>query len=110
VEPAEPVGRDVSRYVLNDAERADLGVVLDDVRVETRLRFALKEALYKALDPFERRFIGFLEVEVWPTADGAATFTLHFVPSVGPVVVDGRWQVVEDLLVASVLVVKQGVK
>ena len=34
--------------------------------------FALKEAVYKAIDPFLRRHVGFLEVAVWPAADGHA--------------------------------------
>lgn len=29
-------------------------------------RFALKEAIYKAIDPRYRRYVDFLEVEVWP--------------------------------------------
>ena len=41
------------------------------------VRFSLKEAIYKALDPFVRRYVGFKEVEVeQPQADGL--FTARF--------------------------------
>jgi enterobactin synthetase component D len=40
------------------------------------LRFSLKEALYKALHPFVCRYIGFLEAEVQPVADGTAKVAL----------------------------------
>lgn len=36
----------------------------------TAIRFAVKEAVYKALHPFLLRYIGFHEVAVWPTPDG----------------------------------------
>lgn len=36
----------------------------------TAVRFALKEAVYKAIHPFFRRYVGFHEVAVWPSPDG----------------------------------------
>lgn len=51
---------------------------LDDVshRRAVLERFSLKEALYKGLDPFVRRHVGFLEVGVHIDVDGAALFTV----------------------------------
>jgi 4'-phosphopantetheinyl transferase EntD len=51
---------------------------LDDVshRRAVLERFSLKEALYKGLDPFVRRHVGFLEVGVRVDVDGAALFTV----------------------------------
>ena len=51
---------------------------LDDVshRRAVLERFSLKEALYKGLDPFVRRYVGFLEVGVHIDVDGAALFTV----------------------------------
>ena len=44
----------------------------DDARGRACLiRFSLKEALYKALDPWVRRYVGFLEVEVDVDGDAA---------------------------------------
>ncbi len=63
--------RDISSHVLTEAERAELAPLDDDTRRrELLLRFSLKEALYKALDPFVRRYVGFLEVEARPQGDG----------------------------------------
>jgi 4'-phosphopantetheinyl transferase EntD len=39
-------------------------------------RFSLKEALYKGLDPFVRRYVGFLEVGVSVDDEQRARFTL----------------------------------
>ena len=36
------------------------------------LRFSIKEAVYKALNPVLQRYISFLEVEVEPNLDGSA--------------------------------------
>lgn len=38
--------------------------------VDTVIRFSVKEALYKALHPFMKRYIGFGEVAVWPSQGG----------------------------------------
>ena len=43
----------------------------------TILRFAIKEAIYKAIDPFVQRFVGFDEVSVFPRPDGTAEIRLH---------------------------------
>ena len=56
-------------------------------------RFSLKEALYKGLDPFVRRYVGFLEVGVVVDVDGAALFT---VPDAG-FVATGRVLVVPTM-------------
>nr|HEX4318057.1 4'-phosphopantetheinyl transferase superfamily protein [Kofleriaceae bacterium] len=68
LEVAAPPRIDVSRRVLTDAERAALPA--GDGRAVT-LRFAIKEAVYKAVDPFVRRYVGFHEVELDVAADGA---------------------------------------
>jgi enterobactin synthetase component D len=58
----------LARQVLQDHELHTLPV--DDVarRRAVLARFSWKESLYKALDPFLRRFIGFQEVDVTPSA------------------------------------------
>lgn len=69
--------RDVASYVLTATELGRLGG-LDDVSRddEVLLRFSAKEALYKVLDPYLHRFIGFHEVEVEPAADGTCAVKL----------------------------------
>jgi len=66
--------------------------------------FSLKEALYKALDPFVRRYVGFREVQVLPKADGTARFELSLEKGEKPFVVQGDWFVDDSLLFSSVSV------
>jgi 4'-phosphopantetheinyl transferase EntD len=67
-------GIDIARKVLTAAELAALdaegaaGAARDRAVI---LAFAIKEAVYKAIDPHLRRYVGFQEVAVWPDADGA---------------------------------------
>lgn len=53
-------------------------------RREVSLYFAVKEAIYKAIDPFLRRYVGFLEVEV-SLAERRVTTAL-------PVTIDIWWR------------------
>ncbi len=71
---------DISRTILTARELALYQSVAESARAwELMARFSLKEALYKALDPYVSRFVGFQEVEVDLHADGAATAHL-FLP------------------------------
>lgn len=64
---------DLSPRILTAAERAALDGVTGPARDRAIiLAFALKEALYKAIDPHLRRYVGFQEVEVWPDGGGGA--------------------------------------
>jgi 4'-phosphopantetheinyl transferase EntD len=72
---------DISARVLSEAERRGLG--LDALPPAARAlvvlaAFAAKEAIYKALDPWLRRYVSFLEVEL---AVGART--ARFTPRAG---------------------------
>jgi len=62
----------VAARVLTAAE-LDANLALPPERrwVDAVLRFSVKEAVYKAIHPALRRYIGFGEVEVWPGSDGA---------------------------------------
>lgn len=64
---------DIGPRILTEAEREALASLDAAARgLAITLRFALKEAIYKAIDPFVRRYVGFREVAVWPTDDGLA--------------------------------------
>jgi 4'-phosphopantetheinyl transferase EntD len=56
---------DIGRRILTPREQA----ALPDRGRAVTLRFAIKEAIYKALDPHLRRYIGFTEVELDITDD-----------------------------------------
>ena len=60
LERAQPSRQDIARRILTPREQAALP---DRARAVT-LRFAIKEAIYKALDPYVRRYVGFTEVEL----------------------------------------------
>jgi len=100
--------RDIAAHVLTARELAELTDMDEDARRrEVLVRFALKEALYKALDPWVRRYVGFLEVEARAPGDGnarEARFTLGLPAQEGPFVVTGQLLHVEELAVSLVRV------
>lgn len=64
LERAAPPKIDIARRVLTPRELGELaGDELARGRAVT-LRFAIKEAIYKAIDPYLRRYVGFTEVEL----------------------------------------------
>ena len=60
LERAEAPRQDIARRVLTPREEA----MLPDRGPAVTLRFAIKEAVYKAIDPYVRRYVGFTEVEL----------------------------------------------
>lgn len=80
VEVAAPPRQDIATRILTPREPAVTGR-------EVTLVFALKEAVYKAIDPIVRRYVGFQEVEV---ALGAAE-TIVTVTTALPVEVEAWW-------------------
>jgi 4'-phosphopantetheinyl transferase EntD len=72
LEPDRASRHPIERRVLTDAERAEVEALPERERGrEVILRFTLKEAIYKAVDPFVRRWVGFSEVAVAPRVDGS---------------------------------------
>ena len=67
----------VGKMVLTEAEM-DVYESLDDYARASFLivRFSLKEAIYKALDPFVKRYVGFKEVKI--NQNKAGDFTAQF--------------------------------
>lgn len=92
---------DIAPRILTDVERraiADLDPIARGRAVT--LRFSIKEAVYKAVDPFVRRYVGFREVAVWPSDDGTAR--VDVVPGADlPLAIDASWVVVGDLVICS---------
>jgi 4'-phosphopantetheinyl transferase EntD len=69
---------DIASHVLRQDEDAALAEMETPARArEVVLRFSAKEALFKALDPFVRRHVGFNEVAVTPHRDGFAGVVWH---------------------------------
>ena len=99
---AAPAAPDVSRHVLTAAELAELAGLDHAARArEVTTRFSAKESVYKALDPYVRRFVGFQEVEARPDpASGLVATTLLLTGGEGPFVVEARY-VVRDAFVVT---------
>jgi 4'-phosphopantetheinyl transferase EntD len=69
---------DIATRILRGDEVAAVEGMDPAVRTrETLLRFSAKEALYKAIDPYVRRYVGFKEVAVTPHPDGSADVAWH---------------------------------
>jgi 4'-phosphopantetheinyl transferase EntD len=84
--------QDISSHVLTEPEAAEVAHLAEAARArEVVLRFSAKEAIYKAIDPFVRRFVGFKEVGVRPLPDGQAEVQSYLPPNEGPFVIDVRW-------------------
>lgn len=84
IEAHKRLTRDISRRVLTQAEIDEL----DRERLSgyqrtlaVLLRFSIKEAVYKAIDPFVTRFVGFREVSVHPRADGQVVVRAQLSPA-----------------------------
>jgi enterobactin synthetase component D len=73
---------DIARRILTPREQA----ALPDHGSAVTLRFAIKEAIYKAVDPYVRRYVGFTEVELELTEDAAA------VTSALPLAIEATWR------------------
>lgn len=79
-----PRRRDISTHVLADSERQAIASLEESVRrAEVLARFAAKEAIYKAVDRFVRRYVSFQEVVLHRAADGNLNATLMFPPAEG---------------------------
>ncbi|HXX67682.1 MAG TPA: 4'-phosphopantetheinyl transferase superfamily protein [Polyangiaceae bacterium] len=93
---------DLSSRVLADDELAELAVY--DARRRARevlLRFSAKESVYKALDPFVRRYVGFKEVSVSTRASGDALVNARLGPGEGPFAIDVRWRYFDGLVLTT---------
>ena len=82
LEHATPSRMDIARRILTAAERATLPA---DPRGVT-LRFAIKEAIYKAVDPIVERYVGFTEVEL-DVGDRHCTVTSNL-----PAAIEATWR------------------
>jgi 4'-phosphopantetheinyl transferase EntD len=63
--------QDIARRILTAREQA----ALPDRGLAVSLRFSIKEAIYKAIAPYARRYVGFTEVELELVGDAVAVTT-----------------------------------
>jgi enterobactin synthetase component D len=78
LEHMEPPRPRIARKILTPAEQLEVHALPEVKRwMEILLRFSLKEAIYKAIDPRVQRYVTFKEVEVRPDMDGKAQARLN---------------------------------
>jgi 4'-phosphopantetheinyl transferase EntD len=93
---------DISRHVLTDDElEEDSGLPEDERLRALLLRFSVKEAIYKAIDPFLRRYVGFKEVRVDPRPSGCADVEMRLPASEPQLIVEARWERFGEAFVAT---------
>jgi 4'-phosphopantetheinyl transferase EntD len=88
----EPSSAIASR-VLADDELSEVEALDSTVRSrEVLVRFSAKEAVYKALDPFVRRYVGFKEVSISLLPTGDAVVRCRLRAKEGPFAIGVRWR------------------
>jgi enterobactin synthetase component D len=93
---------DISRRVLRADELAELASLAPGPFArEVLLRFSAKEALYKALDPFVQRYVGFHEVSVSPEVGGTARVALHLSGVERAFAAEVRWVRLESVVITT---------
>jgi len=96
----------LSKKVLTTREGQRLGALSGSGLTrseEVLLSFSFKEAIYKAIDPFLQRRVGFKEVEVIPASDGTCFARIcHSEPNL-EIALDGQWKRVGEYNVTSIL-------
>jgi len=97
-----PRSQDLSSRVLAEDEAAELAHLDAAARArEVLLRFSAKEAIYKAIDPFVRRYVGFEEVSVSLREDGTALVTPRLLPTEGPFAIEVRWRRFDGIILTT---------
>lgn len=95
----------IAPRILTATERAELAAERLDPLVERErvlVHFAVKEAVYKAVDPFVARYVNFTEVELIVDPYGTAEVALLLPePIVQDVRVEAQWYVDGDWIVAT---------
>jgi len=103
LEDLTPRRQGIAERVLVPAELEAVAALEEDRQwTATVLRFAIKEAIYKALAPRLKRFIGFDEACVEPDPDGTAAVTLSLTSGPTPRQVDARFAWLGDAVLATV--------
>lgn len=92
----------IARRILTAAELALVESLPEERRwFAILIRFSVKEAIYKALDPYVRRYVAFDEAEVDVDPDGRAAVRLTLARGEGPFVAEARYEWLRGRLLAS---------
>jgi enterobactin synthetase component D len=109
VEVDVPSRIDVSSHVLAADEAIEVAMLDPEARArEVLLRFSAKEAIYKALDPFVRRYVAFHELSVSPDPEGGARVTSRLPTVDGCFSFEARWRRFDGIILTSARVTSLG--
>jgi phosphopantetheine--protein transferase-like protein len=98
-----PERSSIAARVLTEAERTTVAQLPAAQRwIGILVRFSIKEAIYKALDPYVQRYVGFEEAEVHPDLQGLAAVELRLQEREGPYRVDARYCWLRGKILTSV--------
>lgn len=93
----------IAESVLRAEELAALEALPEARRwIAILVRFSIKESIYKALDPYVRRYVGFHEASVEPDLQGGARVALHLAHGEGPFTAEARYEWLQGRLLTSV--------
>ncbi len=107
IEEDRPGRIDIASHVLTPAEQTELAALPEpERRRQTLLRFSIKEALYKALDPYLGRFVHFTEATTAPRFDGQVTVSIDLREPSHGLVAAARWRVQDGHLLSCARVIK----
>ncbi|MBI5525598.1 MAG: 4'-phosphopantetheinyl transferase superfamily protein [Deltaproteobacteria bacterium] len=102
IEVTEALGVDVGKKVLTAAESAEIERVAPDRRrFETLLRFSIKEAVFKAVDPILRAKISFQVATVLPSNDGTVDIEWRLPPGVTRPETEAMWKLWNGLILTT---------
>ncbi len=103
IEDPGPARLGIADRILRPEELAAIADLDDTHRWNAiLLRFSIKESIYKALDPYVRRYVGFLEARVTPDVNGRADVQLELKKEEGPFLVNARHAWLHGRLLTSV--------
>lgn len=92
----------IAERILRDEELERIRALPPDRQwIALLLRFSIKESVYKALDPWVRRYVGFKEASVAPDLEGGARVDLHLARGEGPFAVEARYDWLHGRLITS---------
>jgi len=103
IEDYGPARPSIEEHILVPEEREALAAEPEDRKwIGLLLRFSIKESIYKALDPYVHRYVGFHEAVVSPDLHGQAAVRLQLAKGEGPFLVDARYRWLHGRLLTSV--------
>jgi 4'-phosphopantetheinyl transferase EntD len=111
-EPRAWVGVDVETDAVQKVDIASKVLAADEVEAlagldadrrarEVLVRFSAKESIYKALDRFVQRFVGFEEVSVATLPGGGAVVAARLRPNEGPFDIQVHWRRFDGLVLTT---------